>query len=96
MRPRFVGGNSQKPKQKTAAPYIRGVTERIKKILKPHKINLFSRNKSSIRVMACKTEDKKSSKDRKKVSYKINCNDCGIKEKVVAQRDKDFRNMRRQ
>ena len=76
MIPRIVCENSEEPKQNIAAPYIRGVTDRMNKILKPHHINLFRENTNSIRDKVWKIKDKRSLKDWNNPDYRTNCNDC--------------------
>ena len=72
---RFLGENSEEPKQILAASYIRGVTEEINKILKPHKINFFSKFTDSFRNKDSRIKDRRNSKDKNNVIYKINCKD---------------------
>ena len=43
---------------KIVAPYLKGTTERVTRLLKDHNIKIFSRNQNSLRSKLCKIKDK--------------------------------------
>ena len=59
-----------------APPYIRGVTERVTKILKPYDVKVFSKISNKLRYKVCKLKDLRKPQDKKNDVYKIKCNDC--------------------
>ena len=61
---------------KIIAPYIKGTTERVTRLLKNYNVKLFNKNQNSLRSKLCKMKDKKSNFDKKDVIYKVNCQDC--------------------
>ena len=87
--PKYFIHNQLKPKKTTqyqnvqkdreqyiAAPYVRGTSERVAKILKPFNINLRHRTSNSLKNKLCKLKDKRKDTEKKDVVYKIECEVC--------------------
>ena len=61
---------------KITAPYIKGTTERVTRLLKDFNVKIFNRNQNSLRKQLCNLKDKKSNMDKKNVIYQVKCQDC--------------------
>ena len=61
---------------KITAPYIKGTTERVTRLLKDFNVKVFNRNQNSLRKQLCNIKDKKSNMDKKNVIYQLNCQNC--------------------
>ena len=59
-----------------SAPYIKGTSERINRILKIFDIRLGHKPTNTLRSKLCNLKDKRRSQDAYDAIYKINCTDC--------------------
>ena len=57
-------------------PYIKGVTERISKILKPHNVKILNKTSNNIKNKLCNLKDRRTAENKKNVIYQLKCNDC--------------------
>ncbi len=57
-------------------PYIKGLTEPLKRILKPHDIRVTTKPLCTLEQSFPSTKDRPSPEDQTNVVYKINCADC--------------------
>ena len=65
--PKFIG-----------APYIRGASERIARVLRPHGKTLAQKPTNTLKSILSKTKDKMKIEERNDVVYKIPCKDCNL------------------
>jgi len=75
-KPSRQGSNAVEGNIIIAPPYIKGVTERVAKIMKPYNIKVFSKISNKLRSKICKLKDIKKTHDKKNVVYKIKCEEC--------------------
>ena len=61
-----------------SAPYIKGCSERLQRILKPFKIQLAHRSNSTLKSKLCKLKDRRLPIEQKDAVYKIECQNCNI------------------
>jgi hypothetical protein len=59
-----------------SVPYIRGASERVCKILRPHGIKLGHKPAHTLRSKLCSVKDRREQMDRNGVVYKIKCKQC--------------------
>jgi hypothetical protein len=59
-----------------SAPYIKGTSERVNRMLKRHAINLAHKPANTLRKQLCHMKDKQTAGDISDSTYRINCNDC--------------------
>ena len=64
------------PVKYVKAPYIKGPSEKISKILRPHSIVLANKPSNSLRASLCKVKDQLNILEKNSVVYKIPCSDC--------------------
>ena len=64
---------------KITAPYIKGTTERVKRLLRNHNVKIFDTNRNSIKSKVCQLKDKRNNSEKSNVVYEIPCNDCPAK-----------------
>ena len=64
---------------KITAPYIKGTTERVKRLLRNHNVKIFDTNRNSIKSKICQLKDKRNNSEKSNVVYEIPCNDCSAK-----------------
>ena len=59
-----------------SAPYIKGASERISRVLKPFDIKLAHKPRNTLRKQLCHIKDKVVPLDVSGCVYKVNCSDC--------------------
>ena len=67
---------SLKGKKFISRPYIKGVSERVDRILKPHNIMLAHKSKTTIKTKLCHLKDTREATEKNNAVYKINSNYC--------------------
>ena len=65
MKPKF-NNNDNERKIIVTAPYIKGATERIDKLLRPY-LKLYSINQNSLKNKLCQVKDRRLNEDKKNV-----------------------------
>ena len=70
--------NVHQPERKKfiSTPYIKGVSERVERILKPHNIMLAHKSKTTIKTKLCHLKDSREATEKNNAVYKINCKNC--------------------
>ena len=84
-KPRFQSDISNNQKVIVTAPYLTGVTERVSKLLKPHNLNVYSKNSNSLRNRMCKLKDKRNPEDKKFVVYELECEEDHCNAKYIGE-----------
>jgi hypothetical protein len=64
------------PNHHVSAPYIKGTSERVARILKRHKVELCHKPSRTLRGELCALKDKRNPSDQAGVVYKLSCQDC--------------------
>ena len=64
---------------KITAPYIKGTTERVKRLLRNHNVKLFDTNKNSLKSKICRLKDKRNNSEKSNIVYEFSCGDCPAK-----------------
>ena len=59
-----------------SAPYIKGISEKVSRLLQPHNIKLASKSENTLRKKLCNLKDKLPTGNVKNSVYKINCSEC--------------------
>ena len=62
--------------KKFSTPYIKGVSERVERILKPHNIMLAHKSKTTIKTKLGHLKDSREATEKNNAVYKINCKNC--------------------
>lgn len=75
---RFYNGRKENEAKKRfiPTPYIPGMSERLKKVLRPYDLSLGCKNENNIGNLYTRTKYKVPVKDKSKVIYRINCQNC--------------------
>ena len=68
--------NQQDRVKYVGAPYIKGSSERVARILKPYNIQLAHKPTNTLRSKLCNVKDKVDKENISGCVYKIGCNDC--------------------
>ena len=66
----------QEETNRIIVPYIKGVSERVGKLLKKYDTSLVFRASNTLRNKLCSLKDKVPDTEKKNIIYKLNCNDC--------------------
>ena len=59
-----------------SAPYIKGVSEKVSRLLQPYNIKLASRSNNTLRKKLCNLKDKLPKTSIRNAVYKIDCSEC--------------------
>ena len=67
----------KKPKGYVVLPYVKGVSERLKRVFKKNDINLYHKAGTTLRQLLVHPKDKLEKQEQCGVVYEIDCNVCG-------------------
>ena len=67
---------SKKQLKYVSAPYIKGASERVSRILKPYDIELAHKPTNTIKSNICHMKDKRENQDKAGIVYQLECKDC--------------------
>ena len=70
---------SQENLIKISAPYIKGTSERVKRLLRNHNVRIFDTNRNSLNSKICRLKDKRNDSEKSNIVYEVSCNDCSAK-----------------
>ena len=70
-----LNGN-ERPIKFVSAPYIRGTSEKIARVLRQFNVQLCSKATRTIKSQVCKIKDRRETLDQANVVYKLECSDC--------------------
>ena len=57
-------------------PYVECTSEKLRRILKSHKIRSTFNNEKALRKLLCKPEDRVAKEDKNNIVYEIDCSNC--------------------
>ena len=57
-------------------PYVEGTSEKLRRILRSHKIRLTFLTEKTLRKLLCKPKDRVATEDKNNVVYEIDCSNC--------------------
>ena len=57
-------------------PYIEGISEKLRRIPRSHKIRSTFYTESTLPKLLCKPKDQVATEDKNKIVYQINCSNC--------------------
>ena len=63
--PRAQPLSDQQDAIKVSAPYIKGTTEKVKRLLRKHNVTVFDTNRKSLRNKLCHLKDKRKTLEKK-------------------------------
>ena len=61
-------------------PYFEGTSEKLRRILRSHKIRFIFYTENTLRKLLCKLEDQVSTEDKNNIVYEINSNEAATKQ----------------
>ena len=59
-------------------PYVEGTNEKLRGILKFHKIRSSFYTENTLHKLLCKPKDRLAAEDQNNIVYEINCSNCGL------------------
>ena len=57
-------------------PYVEGTSEKLRRILRSHKIRLTFYTEKTLRKLLCKPKDRVATEDKNNIVYEIDCSNC--------------------
>ena len=57
-------------------PYLEGTSEKLRHILRSHKIRLTFYTDMTLRRLLCKPNDRVATEDKNNIAYEIDCSNC--------------------
>ena len=57
-------------------PYLEGASEKLRRILKSHKIRSTFYTENTLRKLLCKAKDRVATEDKSNIVYEIDCSNC--------------------
>ena len=57
-------------------PYVEGISEKLQRILRSHKIRSTFYTKNTLRKLLCKPKDRVAAEDKNNFVYEIDCSNC--------------------
>ena len=63
-------------KMSTNLPYVEGTSEKLRRILRSHKISSTFYTENTLRKLLCKPKDQVSTEDKNNIVYEIDCSNC--------------------
>ena len=57
-------------------PYVEGASEKLRRILRFHKIRSTFYIENTLRKLFCKPKDRVATEDKNKIVYEIDCSNC--------------------
>ena len=61
-------------------PYFEGTSEKLRRILRSHKIRFIFYTENTLHKLLCKLEDQVSTEDKNNIVYEINSNEAATKQ----------------
>ena len=57
-------------------PYIEGTSEKLRRILRSHKVRSTLYTKKTLRKLLCQPKDRVATEDKNNIAYEIDCSNC--------------------